>query len=217
MIELFASILVQDKPDDGFASGTSRPAAIEQTLEGLAAESGADAVCELRFIAGARRAEEISVRCSETGDAAAEAAAAEQIDWRRRRALDDFSRGRPANVTLELDRTEEGEWSVRRTRLFTVPPLYPAREAARAVTANCRVRYDIEQGEPHVLDANCATEGSPRAFARAARNAVERWVYTRNYNQRCVIVTLEFGLQDPGTERFGTEDAPADPPCPYGE
>jgi hypothetical protein len=187
----------------------------EGALADLAAESGADAVCELRFIAGARRAEQIEVRCSEGAGEAAREAVAAQIDWRRGRALDNFSRGRPVRDHLDLDVTEDGHWQVRPELLFRVPPQYPAREAARAATANCRVRYDIVDGTADVHGTHCITDGSDRAFGQAARQAVERWIYTRNSNRRCVLVTLEFGLQDPGTERFGTEDAPEDPPCPY--
>ena len=216
MIELLLAtvLLFQDKPDDGIANGNFDSVEAEATLDERAADSDADAVCELQFIVGARRADQISVRCSASADAAAEAVIAEQVDWRRRHNLDEFSRERGISVTLELDQEADGGWLVRRKRLFSVPPNYPPREIARAATANCRIRYDVAAGQPDVLDVNCITDGSERAFARAARNAVERWIYTRNYNRRCVLVTLEFGIQDPGDARYGTVYTPEDPPCP---
>jgi len=215
MIELMmALVLLQDKPDDGFTTHGRATETSAESLDDIAAESDADAACELQFIVGARQASRITARCSDGADDAARNAVIAQIDWRRRQALDDFSRNRTASVNLTLDRADDGSWAVRRKRLFSVPPQYPTREAARAATANCRVRYDIVNGEPDVHGTNCLTDGSDRAFGRAARQAVERWIYTRNYNRRCVLVTLEFGLQDPGDDRFGTETAPEDPPCP---
>lgn len=193
------------------------PAAAEESLEAMAARSGADAVCEVQFVAGARRAEQIEVSCSDGAGAAARQAAITQIDWRRERRLGDFSRNRIVRDRLDLDITENGEWRVRPELLFRVPPQYPAREAARSATANCRVRYDIVDGTPDVHGTQCVTDGSDRAFGRAAAQAVELWIYTRNSNRSCVLVTLEFGLQDPGAERFGTEATPTDPPCPHEE
>ncbi|GJL98156.1 MAG: hypothetical protein DHS20C06_19730 [Hyphobacterium sp.] len=218
MIEVLAAmLLVQDKPDQGFATGGARPEQVEESLDELAAVNDADAVCELRFISGVRRAEDIRVRCSEGVDEGATTAVIEQIDWRRRRAQNDYFRDETVRVNVELDRADDGGWTVRRRRLFRVSPLYPSREIARAATANCRVRYDIVAGESDVLDTNCVTDGSERAFARAARNAVEHWIYTRNYNRRCVLVTLEFGIQDPGDARYGETGVPEDPPCPDEE
>lgn len=153
--------------------------------------------CDYSFIPGPRRPTGIEVNCSAGEELdAVTARAREALNWESSRILNRRETGEAVRGTLVL-RENTGDpgqpaWRVDLTQVMTSEPRYPDSQARAGHQAACLVTFHLIDLQPDIQDVRCETQGFEDAFRRAARQAVERYVFIGDGNAYCWTTIVDF-------------------------
>ena len=153
--------------------------------------------CNYSFIPGARRPTNVEVSCSAGEESeAVTARAREVLNWEAPRRLNRREIGEPVRGTLVLRENNEDpdrpQWLVDVTQVMASEARYPDSQAREGHQAACMVTFHVVDLQADVQDVRCETQGFEAAFRRAARQAVERYVFIGDGNAYCWTTVVDF-------------------------